>query len=427
MHRVVISGLGTVSPLGIGTDVGWKNLLAGRCAINNLAHSNGEWRALFARTGNVQVAAPVMGVASSNVFKHPRHLQFALLAAREAFEDAQLALSSRVAVVYGCGMPGLDQVATFLQQDRRASPYLIHSLLASTPATFLCKELRLQRHGPVTAPSAACATGTQAVIDAYNLLQSDANVDAVVAGATETPINYTCISGFHTIRALSTRSNQRPECSSRPFDRRRDGFVLGEGAGALVLERMDRARQRRAKVYAEVIGAGSVVDLDAHPTTPDPEGRGAKEAMCQALASVRDLSSIKGIFAHATGTPVGDDIEMKAIGAVFATDIHVAAPKASIGHTLGASGAIELAYACKSLQSCTIPGICNLEAAMNHAHSIHLSREPVSVTTTSPWIILKNSFGFGGINCAVAIRSPTTPDGTDPSHVFFQSSGFDCR
>ena len=410
MHKIVITGLGVVSPLGAGVDISWKSLLSGHCAARNLTLCEGDFRRLGQKVGNAQVAAPLLQVKTDNVFKHPRHLGFALAAATEAMTDAALPFDRCIGVAFGCGMPGLDQTEAFLRQERRASPYLIYSLLASTPASFLCKELGLKRIGPVTSPSAACATGSQAIIDAFNMLQSDDAVDAIIAGATETPINYTSICGFHTIRALSTRFNATPEQASRPFDAQRDGFVLGEGAGAVVLERLERAKQRGAHIYAEIVGVGATVDESAHPTLPDPKGRGAKMAIEKALLNA-DRSAVKAVYAHGTGTPLGDDIELGVISSLFKSDILVTAPKASIGHALGASGAIELAFACKSLQSNIVPGIASLQTPIMHAPNVKLSKEPVAIASPVPWIILKNSFGFGGINCAVAIKQYLASDG----------------
>ncbi|CAN1510339.1 FabB 3-oxoacyl-(acyl-carrier-protein) synthase [Microbacteriaceae bacterium] len=407
--KVVVTGIGATTPLGGDSKATWQNLLAGKSGISTLTQ---EWVAKHELpvTFAGQAKTPATEVLTLQEAKRlDPSSQFALIAAREAWADAGSpeVNPERLAVDYATGIGGvwtlLDAYDTLKERGpRRVLPMTVPMLMPNGPAAAIGMDISA-RAGVRTAVS-ACASGTEAIANAFNRIRNG-EVDVVVAGGSEAAIHPLPIAAFAAMQALSKR-NDAPEKASRPYDIDRDGFVMGEGGGALVLESEEHALARGAKIYAEVVGA-SVTSDAYHITAPDPEGSAAARAMIGAIEqSGSTISDVVHINAHATSTPVGDIAEYNALKRVFGDHlpkIAVSATKSSTGHLLGGAGAIEAIFTVLALHERTAPPTINLDNP-DPAIDLDVVTSPRKLEGSNI-LAITNSFGFGGHNAVVAFRS----------------------
>ncbi len=409
MHRrrVVITGIGMLTPGGLSTTETWTALLQGRSGIGPITVFDASafpTRIAGEIHGNVEPAK----LDIKRFRKQDRFAQLALAAAAEAIDDADLVSASirseRKAVCVGSGVGGMGtfevEAQLYLQRGhKRISPFMIPKMMPNAASAAISIEFGLR--GPALTLSSACASSSDAIIAACDLIRSD-RVDVVVAGGAESTITPVALGGFVSARALS-QSNDYPERASRPFDQARDGFVLSEGACVLILEELENARQRGAKVYAEVRGGGQSSDA-YHITAPLPDGAGAVRAMRAALHDARrTIADIDFINAHATSTSLGDLAEIQAIRTVFdhhSSQLIVNATKSLIGHTLGASGAIGVAVTALSIRDNVVHGTLNLENPEDFCSFKYLGTQVQEVAIRHA---LVNSFGFGGHNTSIVL------------------------
>jgi 3-oxoacyl-[acyl-carrier-protein] synthase II len=407
--KVVVTGIGATTPLGGDSKTTWANLLAGKSGIATLTQ---EWVAKYELpvTFAGQAMTPANEVLSIQEGKRlDPSSQFALIAAREAWADAGSpdVAPERLAVDYATGIGGvwtlLDAYDVLKERGpRRVLPMTVPMLMPNGPAAAIGMDISA-RAGVRTAVS-ACASGTEAIANAFNRIRSG-EVDVVVAGGSEAAIHPLPIASFAAMQALSKR-NDAPEKASRPYDIDRDGFVMGEGGGALVLESEEHALARGAKIYAELVGA-SVTSDAYHITAPDPEGSAAARAILGALEqSGSTIQDVAHINAHATSTPVGDIAEYNALKRVFGDhlqEIAVSATKSSTGHLLGGAGAIEAIFTVLALYERTAPPTINLDNP-DPAIELDVVTSPRKLEGSNI-LAISNSFGFGGHNAVVAFRS----------------------
>jgi 3-oxoacyl-[acyl-carrier-protein] synthase II len=406
-RRVVVTGLGVVSPLG-GMDDLWKGLLAGECGIDRITHFD-------ASKFDTQIAAEVKNFDPTPAFPSPkdvrrtdRYAQFGVAAGFEALKDSGLDLNKvnrdEVGVFIGSGIGGLytveEQHTVLLQRGPgRLSPFMIPMLILNMASGMFSMYYKLR--GPNVATCSACATSNHAIGEAWRTIKmGDAQV--MFAGGTEATIVPIGIGGFCAMRAMSTR-NDEPKRSSRPFDKDRDGFVMGEGAGVLVLEDLEHAKGRGARIYCELVGYGNTADAN-HMTAPAPEGEGAARCMKMALKNAHlNPTDIQYVNAHGTSTPQGDVCETQAIKSVFgdhAKKLAVSSTKGATGHMLGAAGAVEFAVCAKALENQIVPPTINLD---NPDPDCDLDYVPHTARELKVEAVLNNSFGFGGHNaCTIA-------------------------
>jgi 3-oxoacyl-[acyl-carrier-protein] synthase II len=399
--RIVVTGLGATTPLGGDVPTTWQGLLSGRSGVDRLTQ---DW----AQELPVRIAAQLAvepDLDRIEARKLDRVQQMALVAAREAWQDAGSPEvdEERLAVVVGSGIGG---VLTLLSQydilrergPRRVSPLVVPMLMPNGPAAAV--GLALKAKAGVHAPVSACASGAEAIAYALDLLRLG-RADVVVAGGSEAAIAPLPIAGFAQMRALSTRE-EAPQVASRPFDKGRDGFVLGEGSGIVVLETEEHARARGARVYAELAGAGMSADA-YHVAAPEPEGAGAARAVRGALASANlEARDVRHINAHATSTPVGDVAEARALRLALgaaADNASVTSTKSMTGHLLGAAGAVEAIATILALRDGVVPATRNLD---DPDDDVDLDLVRVDNRPLSPGVALSNSFGFGGHDVCLA-------------------------
>lgn len=407
--KVVVTGIGATTPLGGNSKSTWENLLAGKSGISTLTQ---DWVAKHELpvTFAGQAKTPATEVLTLQEAKRlDPSSQFALIAAREAWADAGSpeVNPERLAVDYATGIGGvwtlLDAYDVLKERGpRRVLPMTVPMLMPNGPAAAIGMDISA-RAGVRTAVS-ACASGTEAIANAFNRIRNG-EVDVVVAGGSEAAIHPLPIAAFAAMQALSKR-NDAPEKASRPYDIDRDGFVMGEGGGALVLESEEHALARGAKIYAEVVGAAVTSDA-YHITAPDPEGSAAARAMIGAIEqSGSSIYDVVHINAHATSTPVGDIAEYNALKRVFGDHlpkIAVSATKSSTGHLLGGAGAIEAIFTVLALHERTAPPTINLDNP-DPAIELDVVTSPRKLEGSNI-LAITNSFGFGGHNAVVAFRS----------------------
>lgn len=408
-RRVVITGLGVVSPLGHDLDVFWSNLLAGKCGIDRItAFDPAQFDTQIA--GEVKNFDPVPAFPSpKDVRRTDRFCQFGVYAGWRAIQDSGLDLTKvnldEVGVFVGSGIGGLttvtEQHAILLQRGPgRLSPFMIPMLISNMASGLISMYHNLR--GPNFATCSACATSNHALGEAWRTIKmGDAQV--MVAGGAEATIVPIGIGGFCAMRAMSTR-NHEPQRASRPFDKERDGFVMGEGAGVLVLEELDHALARGARIYAEMVGYGNTADAH-HLTAPSPGGEGAARCMKMALRNAEmNPEEISYINAHGTATPQGDIAETEAIKSVFgphARRLAVSSTKGATGHMLGAAGAVEMIVCTKALQTDTLPPTINCEIPDPQCD---LDYVPTTARQAKVAATVNNSFGFGGHNSTIIAR-----------------------
>jgi 3-oxoacyl-[acyl-carrier-protein] synthase II len=408
-HKIVVTGLGATTPLGGDVQTTWQALLAGESGVSTLEQEWVERHQLPVKfAGQAKVAAKEILSVPETKRLDPAS-QFALIAAREAWADAGTpdVAPERLAVEFATGIGGvwtlLDAYDTLnTSGPRRVLPMTVPMLMANGPAAAIGMDIAAR--GGVRTAVSACASSTEAIANAIARLQSGA-IDIVVAGGCEAAIHPLPIAAFASMHALS-RNNENPAGASRPYDTARDGFVMGEGAGALVIETEEHAKARGAKIYAYLVG-GSVTSDAHHITAPDPEGTGAARAMLEALDQAgAKLEDVVHINAHATSTPVGDIAEYTALKRVFGDHLDkicISATKSSTGHLLGGAGAIEAIFTVLALHERTAPPTLNLQ---NQDPEIPLDVVTSPRALPSGQILaLSNSFGFGGHNAVVAFMS----------------------
>ena len=409
-RRVVVTGVGLVSPLGVGTEATWKALLAGESGIGPITRFDAS--AYHARiAGEVKGFAPEDWMEKKEVKKCDTFIHYALAASQMAISDAGLTIdeanAERVGVVIGSGIGGLPLIerthSTMLERGPdRVSPFFIPGLIVNLAAGQV--SILTGARGPNSAPATACTTGLHAVGDAFRLIQHG-YADAMITGGAEAVITPLAVAGFTVMRALSLR-NDEPQRASRPWDKDRDGFVMGEGAGILVLEERETALARGATVYAELVGYGMSADA-YHMSAPHPEGRGAAQVMKSALADAGlEPESVDYINAHGTSTGLGDAAEVQAIHRVFgdhAFKLAVSSTKSSTGHLLGAAGGLECGLLALAIRDQILPATLNLDQP---GEGCDLDFVPHKARPAKLEIGLTNSFGFGGTNGALLMRRP---------------------
>lgn len=407
LPRVVITGLGIVSPIGIGVDSFWDSLRSGRSGIARITGFDPE-------PFPTQIAGEVTDfvvedfVDKKLVKRSDRVIHFALAASQLAVEHAKLELDQcdreRVGTVIGTGIGGMssweEQHSNLLTKGpRRISPFFIPMMIPNMPSGQVSISLGLK--GPNFSVVSACATGGNCIGSAFDAIRSG-QADVMLAGGTEAAVTPLGIGGFCAMRAMSTR-NDEPERASRPFDVGRDGFVMGEGAGVLVLESLEHARKRGARIVAELLGYACTSDA-YHMTNPDPEGAGAARAMSLVLkACGKQPTDVDYINAHGTSTPVGDPCEVKACRQVFAEHaekLAISSSKSMTGHTLGAAGAIESVVCALTLQHQIIPPTINLDELDPECA---LDMVPNVARSAKVDFCLNNTFGFGGHNVVLGL------------------------
>jgi 3-oxoacyl-[acyl-carrier-protein] synthase II len=408
-RRVVVTGMGVVTPLGNTVDELWKNLVAGQSGVDRIS-------AWDPAAYDCQIAAEVKNFSAASAFPSPkevrrtdRYAQFNIFAAHQALLDSGLDLDKtdrdQVGAFLGSGIGGLStteeqHTVLMTKGPGRMSPFVIPMMILNMGSGLFSMYYKLR--GPNLATCTACATASHAMGEAWRTLKmGDAKV--MFAGGAEATITPFGVGGFCAMRAMSTR-NAEPRRASRPFDQGRDGFIMGEGAGVVVLEELEHAKARGARIYAEVVGYGNTADAN-HMTAPDPEGGGAARCMAMALRNAgMNPTDIDYINAHGTSTPLGDIAETKAIKRVFgehARSLLVSSTKSCTGHMLGAAGAVEMAACIRALQTGLVPPTINLE---NPDPECDLDYVPNVAREKTVNAFINNSFGFGGHNACVIGR-----------------------
>jgi len=408
-RRVVVTGLGIVSPLGNDISTFWDNLVAGQCGVDRISSFDPS-------KFDTQIAAEVKNFDPLPAFPSPKEVrradrfgQFGVYAGWKALQDSGLDLEKvdldEVGAFFGSGIGGLrtvsDQHTILLERGPdRLSPFMIPMLILNMASGLFSIYYRLR--GPNFATCSACATSSHAIGEAWRTIKmGDAQV--IFAGGSEATIIPIGIGGFCAMKAMSTR-NDDPRHASRPFDKERDGFVMGEGAGALVLEELEHAKKRGAKIYCEIVGYGNTADA-SHVTAPAPEGEGAARCMKMALRNGRlNPEDVSYINAHGTSTPQGDIAETQAVKTVFgphARKIAVSSTKGATGHMLGAAGAIEMAICAKAIETDTVPPTINLIVPDPECDLDYVPNTARQMKVNG---VISNSFGFGGHNASIAAK-----------------------
>ena len=407
-RRVVVTGLGATTPLGADVDSTWTALIAGQSGVRLLTE---DWRELlpvhFAARVHTEPAEQMERVEMRRL---DRSEQFALVASRQAWKDAGTPEvdKERLGVVIASGIGGvitlLDQFDILKEKGARGvSPHTVPMLMPNGPAANV--GLELQAKAGVHTPVSACASGAEAIGYALEMIRSN-RADIIVSGGVEAAIHQLPMAGFAAMKALSTR-NDAPERASRPYDRDRDGFVLGEGGGILILEEYEHAKARGAKIYCELVGQGLSSD-GYHIAAPDPEGSGVQRAIKFALADANlSTKDIVHLNAHATSTPAGDVAEANALRLALGNDVdHVAvsATKSMTGHLLGGAGAIESVFIVKALHERLAPPTINIEN-LDPAVTVDVVRDKARTLPAGQIAALNDSFGFGGHNVVLAFAT----------------------
>jgi len=404
-RRVVVTGLGMISPLGVGNEPTWQGLVEGRSGVGPITKFDAS--AYPCRiAGEVKGFDPEQWIEKKEVKKSDTFIHYAIVAAQMAVDDARLNTKNedpdRVGVIIGSGIGGLPLIEEMHRKllergPTRVSPFFIPGLIVNLAAGQI--SIRFNARGPSSAPATACATGAHAIGDAYKIIERD-DADVMFAGGTEAVVTPLALSGFAAMRALSMR-NDDPEHASRPWDKERDGFVMGEGAGVLILEEREHALARGATIYCELVGYGMTSDA-YHITSPSEDGGGMARVMKRALKDAGlQPADIDYINAHGTSTPVGDKIETLAIKTVFGDDAYkvaISSTKSMTGHLLGAAGGLESAIAAMVVKTGIVPPTinyqypdpeCDIDYVPNQARRLDVRH------------VLSNSFGFGGTNATL--------------------------
>ena len=407
-RRVVITGVGLITPLGIGVEESWSALCAGKSGISRITRFD-------ASAYQTQIAGEVKDFRAEDFLpkkeanRTERFIAYAVAATRMALEDSGYKIDSstedRIGVLTGCGLGGLATLEDNFQimskkGPRRVSPFFIPMIIGNMAPGIV--SIHFGAKGPNASVATACAAGAHAIGDAYELVKTG-KADAMITGGMEAVITGTCIAGFNAMKALSTR-NDEPERASRPFDRDRDGFVVGEGCGILIIESLESAQERGANILAEMIGYGMSGD-GFHMTSPPPDGSGASRCMQAAIddAGIK-YDEIDYINAHGTSTQINDLYETRAIKTVFKEYAHkvpISSTKSMTGHLLGGSGGIETVFTALTIINGIIPPTMNLE---NPGEECDLDYTPNKARKADVDIAMTNSFGFGGTNASLILK-----------------------
>jgi len=406
-RRVVVTGLGAVTPLGIGVEDTWKNIKEGNSGVGKITKFDAS-NLPSQIAGEVKNFKPEEFMPAKLVSRVDTFIQYAIAGTRMALEDAGLPLSDlgeEVGVIIGVGMGGVGLIEHYTRVldergYRRVTPFFIPMIIPNMAAGQVA--ILFGAKGPNTAVCTACAAGNHAIGEAFRLIR-EGKVKAMICGGTESIITPLCVAGFSVMKALSTR-NDEPEKASRPFDAERDGFVIAEGCGILILEDLENAQKRGAKIYAELIGYG--LNADAyHMTAPPPDGEGAARCMEMALKDAGiSAEEVDYINAHGTSTPLNDAAETKAIKKVFkdhAYKLMVSSTKSMTGHLLGGAGGLEAIITVLSLYEGIVPPTINLE---NPDPECDLDYVPNQARKADIKVALSNAFGFGGTNACLVFR-----------------------
>jgi len=407
-RRVVVTGVGMVTPVGIGLDASWKALLEGRSGIKPItAFDASAFPTQIA--GEIRDFNPEEFIEPKEVKKMDRFIQFGMAAAAMAVKDSGLVIdetnAERVGVAVGAGIGGLPTIEHYAKVlmekgPRRITPFFIPSLIINLASGNI--SIRFGAKGPNLAEVTACATGSHSIGESFRIIERG-DADAMITGGTEACISALGVGGFNAMKALSTR-NDAPERASRPFDVDRDGFVMGEGSGVMVLETLESAQARGAHIYAEIVGYGMSGDA-YHITSPDPNGDGAARCMRMALkGSGIAPEEIDYINAHGTSTKYGDELETLAIKKVFgdhARKVAVSSTKSMTGHLLGAAGGVEAVISVLAIRDGIVPPTINLE---NPDPECDLDYVPNVARKLDVRMALSNSFGFGGTNACLIFK-----------------------
>ena len=412
LKRVVVTGLGALTPIGNNVSEYWANLLSGQSGAAPITHFDASnFKTRFAcEVKNFNVTDYI---DRKEARKQDPYTQYAVVATSEAMQDSNIDLDTidldRAGVIWGSGIGGIktfyDEVSAFAKGDGtpRFNPFFIPKMISDIAAGVI--SIKYGFRGPNFTTVSACASSSNAIIDSFNYIRLG-KADIIITGGSEASVNEAGLGGFNAIKALSTR-NESPDKASRPFDKDRDGFVLGEGAGTLILEEYEHAVKRGAKIYAEVIGGGLSADAH-HITAPHPEGLGAKKVMQNALEDAQmKPEDIDYINVHGTSTPLGDVSEVKAIKEVYgehAFNLNISSTKSMTGHLLGAAGAVEAIASILALQKNIVPPTINnenfddqLDAKLNFTLNKAEKRNVNAV--------MSNTFGFGGHNASIILKA----------------------
>ena len=414
MKRVVITGIGLLTTLGDNSDNTWENLLKGNSGINKIEHfdvsdlpckiagyisNNPEHNNYFNKNNLID---------AKDIKRNDRFIQYGLFAANMAIRDSGIDQLNeeqklRIGVSVGSGIGGLETIYDgSLTINERGSKKLSPFFIPSSLVNLLSGQISIKYgfKGPNHSVVTACATGAHSIGDAAEMIKRGAS-DIMVAGGAEAAVCKLGLAGFCAARSLSTSFNDQPQLASRPWDKDRDGFVMGEGSGIVVLEELEMAKKRGAKIYAELVGYGMSGDA-YHITAPSEDGDGGYRAMSEALKmSALATEEIDYINAHGTSTKKGDEIELNAIKNLFTHKIDVSSTKSSIGHLLGAAGSVEAIFSILSIQNNILPYTLNLDNPVDSNNINLISKEPIEKDVNC---VLSNSFGFGGTNTALLFK-----------------------
>lgn len=408
-RRIVITGVGLVTPLGIGVEQSWQAICAGKSGIGEITRFDATRHA-------TKIAGEVKGFRNEDFLpakeakRTELFISYAVAATRMALEDSGLVINTsngdRVGVITGCGLGGLglmERTIVTVNQNgpRRVTPFFIPLMIGNMAAGMI--SIHFGAKGPNASLATACAAGTHAIGDAFRAIQTGA-ADAMIAGGVESVITPTCVAGFNAMKALSTRNNA-PQKASRPFERDRDGFVVGEGGGILILETLEDALKRDARIYAELCGLGMSGD-GYHMTSPCPDGDGAVRCM-QAAIDDADITydMIDYINAHGTSTPLNDLYETRAVKEVFKDKAHslaISSTKSMTGHLLGGAGGIETVFTALTIHDGIIPPTINHD---NPGDECDLDYVPNVARKAEVKYAMTNSFGFGGTNASLVLKA----------------------
>ena len=408
MRRVVVTGLGTINPLGNTVETSWNSLISSNSGISKINKFEAEDYPckIAGSIDDSKINDEIVNLREQK--KIDRFITLGLIAADEAIKDSGFVSenesSFKYGVMVGSGIGGLDTIyrnSSILDNKgiRKISPFFIPSSLINLLSGHISIKYNLK--GPNSSPVTACATGTHAIGDSFTIIKNN-KADLMVCGGAEAAICPLGISGFSAARALCDTFNENPENGSRPWDRDRSGFVMGEGAGVLVLEELEHAKKRNAKIYGEVKGYGMSGDA-FHITKPSEDGNGGFRAMEMALReSNLNTDEIGYVNAHGTSTQVGDMIELSAVEKLFGSNnnLFMSSNKSAIGHLLGAAGAVEAVFSFKSLETKTLPPTLNLDNPSTNTSINLIPHEAISKGVSN---IISNSFGFGGTNASIII------------------------
>lgn len=407
-RRVVITGIGLLSPLGVGVEESWSGLCAGKSGIGPITRfDTSNFQTKIA--GEVKNFNPEDFLSRKDAKRTQPFIAYAIAASRMAMEDSGLVIDdtnrNRVGVLTGCGLGGLSLLEETvdvlrIKGPKRVTPFFIPTMIGNMAAGMI--SIQFGARGPNASVATACAAGSHAIGDAYKIIQRG-GADAMITGGVESVISPSCVAGFGAMKALSTR-NEVPEKASRPFDRDRDGFVVGEGSGILILEVLEDALERGAHIYAEIIGYGMSGD-GHHMTAPPEDGDGAVRCMNAALVDA-DLAydQVDYINAHGTSTPLNDLYETRALKTVFKDKAHsipVSSTKSMTGHLLGGAGGVETVISTLTLHHGIIPPTINLD---NPGEECDLDYVPNVARKANVQTVMTNSFGFGGTNATLILK-----------------------